>query len=164
MLDQRRLRISLNLRPPTGDDAGAVVEHAEDFTVAIERDATLPSDRITAWFVEHRANPRLCACGCGKRTDVTRRHYWTGLPEFTSACRHRGMSRRRWALARQLDDYNGEEVARLLEAGRTTINRMLARGELPTPQRSVSRMLLFPRAAVDHLVAVRRRSNVLPPV
>lgn len=151
-VDAKTMRVSMRLRPPGGDEGGAA---AEAYTVDLAETATLPKDRISAWVDEHRASAALCACGCGKPTQITRRHYWTGLPEFRSECRHRGMSRRRWTLARQADGYSGQDVARLLNVGRTTVNRMLARGELPTPQRSISRMLLFPKAAIDALARAR---------
>ncbi|HEV2296870.1 MAG TPA: recombinase family protein [Tepidisphaeraceae bacterium] len=147
MKDPQTLRLSLRLKPP-----GADAEAAGEFTVPLQGDARLPKDKITAW-VEAQQNTKLCACGCGNSVDVRRRHFWMGVPEFRSTCRHKGMSRRRWQLAKNL--YSGQKVARLFGIGRTTVNRWIKSGKLPQPTRSISNMLLFEPAEIDALLGRR---------
>jgi predicted DNA-binding transcriptional regulator AlpA len=147
VIDDYTLRMSLRLRPPGSD-----VDATEDFAVAIEGDARLPSDKITAW-VEGQQGKTICACGCGRPVMIRRRHYWMGVPEFRSDCRYKGMARRRAQLSAGL--YTGQKVATLLGIGRTTVNRWVTNGKLPVPQRSISNMLLFDRIAIDRLVKQR---------
>lgn len=143
--DAGTLRISLRLRPP-----GADGEQGDEFAVELDGDARLPADRITAWIEEHRATAPQCACGCGQPVEVRRRHYWMGVPEFRSECRHKGMSRKRANLADGF--YTGQQAADRLGIGRTSLGRWLRAGRLPRPAKSISGMLLFDRGAIDRLV------------
>jgi site-specific DNA recombinase len=148
-LEAKRLSISLRLRPPGAEGA------AETFAVLLEGDARLPSDRVTDWVEENQAKAPPCACGCGRPVQIYRRHYWKGLPEFRSECRHKGMGRKRKRIAEGY--YTGEDIAKLLGIGRTTVNRWIKSGRLPKPIRSISGMLLFDRPPIDRLAAARTR-------
>lgn len=144
-IDATRLSISLRLRPPGADGA------ADAFAVSLEGDARLPSDRITEWLEQQQPKAPPCACGCGRPVQIYRRHYWKGLPEFRSECRHNGMGRKRKQIAEGY--YTGEDVAKLLKIGRTTVGRWVKSGRLPKALRSISGMLLFARRSIDTLVA-----------
>jgi site-specific DNA recombinase len=144
--DAKTLRVKMRLRPP-----GANGDGDDEFAVELDGDARLPADRITAWVAEHQAKARSCACGCGRPVEIRRRHYWLGVPEFRSQCRHKGMSRKRAQLAAGF--YTGQQVADRLCINRTTMGRWLKASKLPKPSKSISGMLLFDRAAIDALAA-----------
>ncbi len=142
--DAQTLRISLKLRPP-----GANAETNDEFAVELDGDARLPADRITAWIEVQRRTARECACGCGRKVEIRRRHFWLGVPEFRSECRHKGMSRTRAQLAAGY--CTGQQAATRLGIGRTTLGRWLRSGKLPPPTKSISGMLLFDQSAIDRL-------------
>ena len=133
MLDGQNIKIAMALLPPgTG---GKPVE--------IETVATISSDdKIDLWVREENAKGRLCSCGCGRRIEVKRRHYWMGIPKLHGDCRHKAMQAKRASLAG--DKYiNGRELAERLGISRSTLGRWVGSGKLPKPKRSLSGMLLF---------------------
>lgn len=145
MQDEMTIVISLKLRPPGADgDLGS------EYVVPLKGEARMRMDQITTWVVQENQNGHKCKCGCGKTIEVVRGHYWRGIPEFHSSCRHKGMQRKRAELARGY--YTGTQAAEKLGIGRTTLGRWLRKGKLPKPEKSISGMLLFDRTAIDQLV------------
>jgi excisionase family DNA binding protein len=142
MRDAQTLVIRLALRPP-GADGEAAREHA----VRLEGDARMPLDRITAWVEENQCR-HLCK-ECGKVIRVERRHYWRGIPRYHHGCCLRDVLKARMAPAEGY--YTGEQAARRLGIGRTTLNRWLKKGKAPRPAKVLRNMLLFERKAIDHL-------------
>ena len=139
MLDGKNIKIAMTLAPPgtTGEP------------VTVETVATIPADEdeVDRWVKEQNVKGRKCACGCGRTVAVLRRHYWIGLPKFHGECRHKAMAGRRAAIAG--DKYiNGTELAKRLGIGRSTLKRWVEAGKLPKPEKSISGMWLFDRAAV----------------
>ena len=115
MLDGRNIKIAMTLTPP-----GAPGEPTRVETVA----TISSSNEIDLWLEEQNAKGLMCACGCGQPIEVTRRHYWHGVPKFHSACRHKGMQRKRSSITG--DQYiNGTELARQLGISRSTLFRTL---------------------------------------
>jgi site-specific DNA recombinase len=155
--DASHLSIRLRLAPPGADPADAT---DAAFAVEIRGDARMAGDRITEWM-RGQEGKHVCSCGCGRALPIRRKHYWAGVPQFHDQCRHKGMARKRWELAKDL--YTGQRVATLLGIGRTTLGRWLTTGKLPQPTRSISGMLLFDPAAIDPLVAARAASPPDPP-
>ena len=112
-------------------------------------------NKVDAWLEEQNAEGRTCACGCGRRIEVKRRHYWRGVPEYHSRCRHKAMQAKRASVTG--DQYiNGTQLAKRLGIGLTTLRRWVKAGKLPKPKRSISGMLLFERAST---YVVRPRST-----
>ncbi|MBA7609941.1 hypothetical protein ES703_17144 [subsurface metagenome] len=144
MQDEKTIVISLKLRPP-----GADGDLNGRYVVPLKGAARLPMDRITAW-VEENQDKHKCKCGCGKTIKVVRGHYWRGIPEFHSSCRHKGMQRKRAELAKGY--YTGTQAAEKLGIGRTTLGRWLGKGKLPQPKKSISGMLLFDQGLIDELI------------
>jgi predicted DNA-binding transcriptional regulator AlpA len=147
----RALRISLQLNPPGADPT------AGDFSVALDGEVRLPKDRIAAWLDEHREGP-LCKCGCGRHVEVTRRHYWLGIPEYRADCRHFCGNQRRAALAKGY--YTGAQVAKLFGIGRTTVNRWIKSGKLPKPAETRAGMLLFNIREIDQIRAAQGTADL----
>ncbi|MCX5671070.1 MAG: MerR family transcriptional regulator [Planctomycetota bacterium] len=69
----------------------------------------------------------------------------TTTPVGPTACR---TSRRR---SRATKYINGTQLAKQLGIGASTLCRWVKAGKLPKPERSISGMLLFDRAAIDRL-------------
>jgi len=136
MVDERTFTIAMTLVPP--EPAAEPVE--------LQTEAVLPTDDniIDVWVLEQNAKEPTCACGCGRRIDIQRRHYWRGVPMYHYACRQKGMQGRRKAITGN-KYINGTELAKRLGIGRTTLNRWIVAGKLPKPERSISGMLLFDR-------------------
>ena len=143
MLDGQHIKIAMALLPAgTGGEP-----------VKVETVATISSENeIDLWVREENEKGRLCACGCGRRIEVTRRHYWRGVPELHGDCRHKGMEGKRASVAGG-KYVNGAELASKLGISRSTLNRWVRAGKLPKPKKSVSGMLLFERK----VAALRRR-------
>jgi len=81
---------------------------------------------------------------------VTRRHYWRGVPKYHYACRANGMQGKRASLIG--DRYiNGTQLAKRLGIGASTLSRWVKAGKLQKPEKSISGMLLFDRAATSRL-------------
>ena len=129
------VKIALTVLPP-GTVAEPVVVEA---TVSIA-----PHNKIDDWVQEQNAERPTCVCGCGRRIEVGRRHYWRGVPRFHYACRANGMQGRRSQVAGSTH-VNGTELAKRLGIGRSTLIRWIMAGKLPKPERSVSGMMLFDR-------------------
>ena len=147
MQDDREVKISMNLLPP-----GTTGQPVKAETVV-----TIPShNKIDLWLQEQNARKPACACGCGRRIEVKRRHYWRGVPELHGDCRHKGMEGKRASITG--DKYiNGTELAKRLAIGRSTLGRWVKAGKLPKPERSISGMLLFDRAVVDRFSTNQKR-------
>ena len=142
MLDGQSIKIAMTLAPP-----GTASE-----PLKVETVATVSSNsRIDLWLKEEKAKGRTCACGCGRRIEVKRRHCWRGIPKFHGDCRHKAMQAKRASVTG--DKYiNGTQLAKQLGIGASTLSRWVKAGKLPKPKRSISGMLLFERAATDRLV------------
>ena len=134
MVDERTVSIGISLLSP--DPTAEPVE--------LRATVVIPTgSRIDAWVQEQSALAPVCACGCGRHLEVQRRHYWRGVPSYHYACRSSGMRSKRASLT--ADGYiNGTELAKRLGIGRTTLNRWIAAGRLPRPDKGISGMLLFP--------------------
>ena len=141
VLDSRNIKIVMTLLPP-----GATGE-----PVKVETVATISSDdKIDLWLQEENAKGRTCACGCGRRIEVKRRHYWRGVPKYHYACRANGMQNKRASITG--DKYvNGAQLAKQLGIGASTLCRWVKAGKMPKPEKSISGMMLFNRAAIDRL-------------
>jgi len=105
-------------------------------------------NEIDRWFQEQTARNLTCACGCGRQIEVKRRHYWRGLPKYHYACRANGMQNKRASITGG-KYINGTQLARHLGIGMATLRRWIKAGQLPGPETSLSRMLLFDRASID---------------
>jgi len=141
VLDSQNIKIAMTLLPP-----GATGE-----PVKVETVATISSDNnIDLWLKEQNAKGLTCACGCGRRIEVRRRHYWRGVPKYHHACRANGMQNKRASVAG--DKYiNGAQLAKRLGIGASTLSRWVKAGKLPKPERNISGMLLFSRHAIHSL-------------
>ena len=139
--DASTLVVSLRLQPP-----GSEADQTAEYAVPLEGEARLPSDKITVWVNENQ-DKHKCKCGCGRTIRIIRQHYWRGIPEFHSDCRHKGMIRKRAELASGY--YTGRQAADRLGIGRTTLNRWITKGKVPKPKKSISGMLLFSRKEID---------------
>lgn len=139
MIDERRFSVEMVLVPP--EPAAEPVE--------MQTDAVIPTgDKIDEWVRKQNEKGQKCACGCGRKIEIRRRHYWLGIPKYHYACRHYGMRNKRASLTG--DEYvNGTELAKMLGIGRTTLGRWIAAGKLPQPEKSISGMLLFRRRDVN---------------
>ena len=146
MLDGERMEIAMTLLPP-----GAAGE-----PVKVEAVATIASgNKIDLWLQEQGRKGLACACGCGQRIEVQRRHYWRGVPKYHYACRAKGMQNKRASITG--DGYiNGAQLAKRLGIGASTLSRWVRSGKLPKPDRSISGMMLFERAST---YVVRPRST-----
>jgi DNA invertase Pin-like site-specific DNA recombinase/predicted DNA-binding transcriptional regulator AlpA len=138
MVDEKTFTITLSPLPP--DESPERVD--------LQATVTIPTgNQVDVWLAEHQALERFCACGCGRKLTVERRHYWRGLPRLNYDCRQKAMEGKRSALVGD-KHMNGDQVARYLGIGRTTLSRWVKRGKLPKPESSISRMLLFNKAQV----------------
>ena len=117
--------------------------------VKVEKVAMVsPDNEIDRWFQEQTARNLTCACGCGRRIEVQRRHYRRGVPTYHYACRANGMQNKRASITGSRY-VNGTQLARLLGIGVSTLCRWVKAGKLPRPEKSISGMLLFCRVAID---------------
>jgi hypothetical protein len=140
-----KLVIRLALLPP-GVDPGVSVEHA----VPIEAEAELPPSEVDAWLRQHEGT--LYCQICGREIAVKRHHFWNGLPEYHPQCWHAEIVRRRANPAKDLT--NGQQAAKVLGIGRTTLGRWLTSGK-PKPIRKQSGVWLFRKATILRLAARR---------
>ena len=141
MLDGQRMEIAMTLLPP-----GAAGEPVKFETVA-----TISSgNSVDAWLKEQNAKGLTCACGCGRRIEVRRQHYWRGVPKYHYACRAHGMQNKRASITGE-KYINGAQLAKQLGIGASTLSRWVKAGKLPKPKRSISGMLLFDRVTIGRL-------------
>jgi len=139
MLDGERMAIAMTLLPP----------EATGEPVKLDTVATIESgNEVDAWLKEQKAKNLTCACGCGRRLEVKRRHYWRGLPEYHAHCRHKAMQAKRASVTGE-KYINGAQLAKQLGIGASTLSRWVKAGKVPEPKRSVSGMLLFDREVID---------------
>jgi excisionase family DNA binding protein len=138
MVDERTVTIILSPLP--------LDEFAE--RVELQATVTIPTgNKIDDWLKEQRAKHRVCACGCGRKLAVERRHYCRGLPKLHYDCRQKATEGKLAALVGD-KHMNGEQVARYLGIGRSSVSRWVKSGKLPNPESRISRMLLFNKAQV----------------
>ena len=141
-LDGQNIKIAMTLLP-----LGAAGE-----PLKVETVATVSSgNKIDLWLQEQKAKGLTCACGCGRRIEVQRRHYWRGVPKYHYACRAKGMQNKRASITGE-KYINGAQLAKQLGIGASTLSRWVKAGKLPKPKTGISGMLLFERAATDRLV------------
>jgi len=138
IVDGQTVKISMTLLPAGPADQPVKVE-----TVA----AISTEDKVSAWVRQENAKGRTCACGCGRRIEVKRRHHSCGVPEFHSDCRHKAMQAKRASITGG-KYINGTQLARTLGIGRSTLTRWIKEGKLPKPKKSISGMLLFKQSEV----------------
>jgi len=123
--------------------------------VKFETVATISSgNNVDAWLKEQNAKGLTCACGCGRRIEVKRRHYWRGVPKYHYACRAHGMQNKRASVTGE-KYINGTQLAKLLGIGASTLSRWVKAGKLPKPKKGISGMLLFDRDIVERLMLRR---------
>ncbi len=93
-------------------------------SIRLEGKLRLPAeiDPISAWVDAQNAEGRWCACGCGTRLRVTRRHHCVGLPTYVHGHHLSGLQRQ-VADVRASGLLTMHEVARRLGVGPTTLRR-----------------------------------------
>ena len=100
-----------------------------------------------AKWLKGEQGKHMCSI-CKRPIEVLRRHYWRGIPKHHHKCWAGDLSKKRGTAPAGY--YSAQEVTELLRIGRTTVNRMIERGELPKPHVR-GRVLFFRKAAIDRL-------------
>jgi len=139
MLDGQRMAIAMTLLPPEATGKPVKLD-----TVAVIESG----NEVDAWLKEQKAKNLTCTCGCGRQLEVKRRHYWRGLPEYHSHCRHKAMQAKRASVTGE-KYINGAQLAKQLGIGASTLSRWVKAGKLPKPKKSISGMMLFDREVID---------------
>jgi hypothetical protein len=121
----RPLRVSENRLLRAGGSPAAAIALAMDEEDALQRQPareTTPSAEIDAWLEEQQSQYHRCACGCGERIEVQRRHFWAGIPKHRPGHFQAGIAGY-WHTLSERGYLTISQVARALGIGETTIRR-----------------------------------------
>ena len=144
LADDSHVAISFAFTPMGSDSA-----ESDSLTIPVDLVKELPKGQIDSWLVENEGK-HTCAI-CGEKIEVTRRHYWKGIP----AHHHKCWASQLTAMRSNPDPskfYNGNQAAVILGVSRTQFGRLCKAGKVVAIERR-SNVLLFDKKSIDQMVS-----------
>lgn len=142
LADDSHVAISFAFTPMGSDSA-----ESESLSIPVDLVKELPRGQIESWLSENEGK-HTCAT-CGEKIEVTRRHYWKGIP----VNHHKCWASQLTAMRSNPDPskfYNGSQAAAVLGISRTQFGRLNKSGKVVAVERR-SNVLLFSKKTIDEL-------------